>query len=72
MDQIMRLTNKKREYLEEAIQDRNGKFCYDEDPREYKKARKRMQNRESAVRSRLRKKYHQDELEVKIFEMEQI
>jgi hypothetical protein len=33
---------------------------------------RRMQNRESAVRSRLRKKYHQDELEVKIMEMEQI
>jgi hypothetical protein len=33
---------------------------------------RRMQNRESAVRSRLRKKYHQDELEVKIIEMEQI
>ena len=31
-----------------------------------------MQNRESAVRSRLRKKYHQDELEVKIMEMEKI
>jgi len=68
----MRLTNKKREYLEEAIQDKNGIFCYEEDPKEYKKARKRMQNRESAVRSRLRKKYHQDELEVKIMEMEQI
>jgi len=25
-----------------------------------------MQNRESAVRSRMRKKYHQDELEIKI------
>ena len=33
---------------------------------------RRMQNRESAVRSRLRKKYHQDDLEVKIMEMEQI
>jgi hypothetical protein len=33
---------------------------------------RRMQNRESAVRSRLRKKYHQDELEVKIMEMEQV
>lgn len=40
MEMMMRLTNKKREYLEEAIQDKNGKFCYDQDPREYKKARK--------------------------------
>lgn len=31
-----------------------------------------MQNRESAVRSRMRKKYHQDELEIKIEEMEKI
>ena len=29
-----------------------------------------MQNRESAVRSRLRKRYHQDDLEVKIQELE--
>ena len=33
---------------------------------------RRMQNRESAVRSRLRKKYHQDELEIKIMEMEKV
>jgi bZIP transcription factor len=66
MEMFQRLTNKKREYLEEAIEDKNGRFCYEEDPSEYKKARKRMQNRESAVRSRLRKKYHQDELEIKI------
>jgi ribonuclease HII len=66
MEMFQRLTNKKREYLEEAIEDKNGRFCYEEDPNEYKKARKRMQNRESAVRSRLRKKYHQDELEIKI------
>ena len=72
MEMFQRLTNKKREYLEEAIEDKNGRFCYEEDPNEYKKARKRMQNRESAVRSRLRKKYHQDELEIKIMELEKI
>ena len=38
--------------------DRNGLFNYEEDPVEYKKARKRMQNRESAVRSRMRKRTH--------------
>jgi hypothetical protein len=31
-----------------------------------------MQNRESAVRSRMRKKYYQDDLEVKIQELEKI
>jgi len=31
-----------------------------------------MQNRESAVRSRMRKKYHQDDLEVRIQELEKI
>lgn len=31
-----------------------------------------MQNRESAVRSRLRKKFHQDDLEVKIEELEKM
>lgn len=37
-----------------------------EDPIEYKKARKRLQNRESAVRSRHRKKTYQETLENKI------
>lgn len=78
------MTNKKREYIEEVIVDKNGEYAYDEDPQEYKRARKyenhfltlgsyrRMQNRESAVRSRLRKKYHQDELEIRIQELEKI
>jgi len=34
------LTNKKIEYLEEDILDKNGKFTYGANPREYKKARK--------------------------------
>jgi hypothetical protein len=34
------LTNKKREYLEEQIADKNGVFTYLEDPQEYKRARK--------------------------------
>lgn len=61
-----RLTNKKKEYLVEKILDKNGVFDYLNNPTEYKRARKRLQNRESAVRSRLRKKYYQDELEEKI------
>lgn len=32
MDQFQRLTNKKREYLQEAIIDKNGAYLYDEDP----------------------------------------
>lgn len=49
---IARLTNKKKQYLQDAIFDKNGAYSYLEDPIEYKKARKRLQNRESAVRSR--------------------
>jgi len=60
---IARLTNKKKQYLQDAIQDKNGAYSYLEDPIEYKKARKRLQNRESAVRSRQRKKSYQEELE---------
>lgn len=40
IDQLARLTNKKREYLDQAIVDKNGEFLYEEDPLEYKKARK--------------------------------
>jgi len=49
---VARLTNKKKQYLQDAIFDKNGAYSYLEDPIEYKKARKRLQNRESAVRSR--------------------
>lgn len=60
LDKVGRLTNKKRQYLETAIIDKNGAYQYLDDPVEYKKARKRLQNRESAVRSRMRKKSYQD------------
>jgi hypothetical protein len=49
---VARLTNKKKQYLQDSIFDKNGAYSYLEDPVEYKKARKRLQNRESAVRSR--------------------
>jgi hypothetical protein len=49
--------------LQDAIIDKNGAYTYLEDPVEYKKARKRLQNRESAVRSRHRKKTYQETLE---------
>ena len=57
------LTKKKQEYLEQTINDKNGVFKYDEDPNMYKKARKRLQNRESAVRSRTKKKEELETLE---------
>ena len=53
---VRKLTNKKKQYLQDAIIDKNGAYYYLNDPVEYKKARKRLQNRESAVRSRYRKK----------------
>jgi len=60
---VNKLTNKKKQYLQDAIIDKNGAYTYLDDPIEYKKARKRLQNRESAVRSRHRKKTHQETLE---------
>lgn len=58
-----KLTNKKKQYLQDEIVDKNGQYSYLNDPIEYKKARKRLQNRESAVRSRQRKKTYQETLE---------
>jgi len=58
--------------LEQKIVDRTGEFDFMEDPNQYKKARKRMQNRESAVRSRMRKKFFSDDLEVRVYELEKI
>jgi hypothetical protein len=40
--QYDKLTNKKRQYLENEIHDKNGAYSYLEDPTEYKKARKRL------------------------------
>jgi anti-sigma28 factor (negative regulator of flagellin synthesis) len=57
------LTKKKLEYLKQQIRDKNGVFCYEDDPERYKKARKRLQNRESAVRSRQKKRDEVEELE---------
>eukprot|EP00356_Strombidium_inclinatum_P015579 CAMPEP_0170493044 /NCGR_PEP_ID=MMETSP0208-20121228/13264_1 /TAXON_ID=197538 /ORGANISM="Strombidium inclinatum, Strain S3" /LENGTH=108 /DNA_ID=CAMNT_0010768901 /DNA_START=24 /DNA_END=350 /DNA_ORIENTATION=- len=56
------MTNKKMEYLATQIVDKSGKYTFKEDPEEYRKARKRQQNRESAVRSRLRKVHYQQEV----------
>lgn len=66
-----RLTNKKKQYLQDAIVDKNGAYSFLEDPVEYKKARKRLQNRESAVRSRQRKKSYQETLEQQLGEQSQ-
>lgn len=50
------MSKKKKQYLEQDIVDRSGAYNYAEDPNTYKKARKRLQNRESAVRSRMKKR----------------
>ena len=68
---IQKLTNKKKQYLQDAIIDKNGAYSYLDDPIEYKKARKRLQNRESAVRSRFRKKTYQETLEKEITEQKE-
>jgi hypothetical protein len=39
---VARLTNKKKQYLQDAIFDKNGAYSFLEDPIEYKKARKRL------------------------------
>lgn len=63
------LTKKKQQYLEQAIVDRGGAYKYDADPQAYKKARKRLQNRESAVRSRMKKRQEVEVLEEQIREL---
>lgn len=67
-----KLTSKKRQYLNDLIVDKTGMYNYLEDPTEYKKARKRQQNRESAVRSRQRKKNYQEVLEGHIDEHKKV
>lgn len=39
---IDKLTNKKKQYLQTQIVDKNGAYSYLDDPTEYKKARKRL------------------------------
>ena len=48
---------KKELYKQQVIQDSTGIYDYDKDPVEYKKARKRMQNWESALKQRFYKMY---------------
>lgn len=60
------LTKKKQQYLEQEIKDRSGNFNYADDPQNYKKARKRLQNRESAVRSRFKKRQEMEVLEEQV------
>lgn len=56
------LSSKKLQYLDQDIADKRGLFKYTDDPNNYKKARKRLQNRESAVRSRSRKANETEDL----------
>jgi len=55
--------------MEQAIKDKTGVYNYDNDPVMYKKARKRLQNRESAVRSRTKKKEELELLQKQIAEL---
>jgi exonuclease VII small subunit len=57
--------------MEQAIVDRSGAYDYEEDPKNYKKARKRLQNRESAVRSRLKKRNEMEVLEEQVRKLEE-
>ena len=65
------ISNKKLQYLEQDILDRRGVFKYTDDPTTYKKARKRLQNRESAVRSRSRKANELAELREEVARLKQ-
>lgn len=57
--------------MEQAIIDRSGAYDYAADPQNYKKARKRLQNRESAVRSRLKKRNEMEVLEEQVRKLEE-
>lgn len=46
-------------------------FSYEDDPSRYKKARKRLQNRESAIRSRVKKREEVSELEAIVRKLEE-
>lgn len=63
------LSKKKKQYIEQAIEDKQGTFSYEQNPSLYKKARKRLQNRESAVRSRQKKKQEVEVLEEQLRKM---
>lgn len=54
---------KVNDFREEVIADNQGIYFYDYDPRDYKKARKRMQNKDSAIRTRMKKKAYYDSIE---------
>eukprot|EP00825_Cyclidium_porcatum_P033100 TRINITY_DN35189_c0_g1_i2.p1 TRINITY_DN35189_c0_g1~~TRINITY_DN35189_c0_g1_i2.p1 ORF type:complete len:314 (+),score=41.24 TRINITY_DN35189_c0_g1_i2:414-1355(+) len=56
----------------EPICDQNVMYKYEDDPVEYKKARKRIQNRQSATRVRYRKKNYACSLESQLEELKEI
>lgn len=66
----MNLTKKKLQYLQQAIVDKAGVINFQDDPEQYKKARKRLQNRESAVRSRVKKREEVETLEIIVKQLE--
>lgn len=66
-----RITKKMLYYIQNPIVDKNKVYDIRVNKAEYKKARKRIQNRESAVRSRQRKLEVKQELEEKSNILEQ-
>jgi hypothetical protein len=64
--QVLRLQKKAIHKSYEPLHDGVRMYKYEENPMEYKKARKRLQNRESAARVRYKKKNFAEEAEVQI------
>lgn len=60
-----------RKYYEPIV-DNGMVYNYEDDPSEYRKARKRIQNRESATRVRNRKKNHVEILEDEIIDLKKV
>jgi len=61
---------KTEQYKNQVIIDQYGVFEYDKDPEGYKKARKRQQNRESALRARDKRAHKMDSVETRLEKME--
>jgi len=60
------------EYAAQKIADRTGVYNFQEDPDKYRKARKRQQNRESAVRSRMKKREDLEVLEDEVRKLQEL
>jgi hypothetical protein len=61
---------KTEQYKNQVIVDQYGVFEYDKDPEGYKRARKRQQNRESALRARDKRTHKMETVEVRLIRIE--